>query len=231
MKIAWFSLLLSAELVAIPSQSFADVDPPMRVLDRHLKQFIAEGAIVSAQIAVRREGASVFAEGYGVVAEDSDRPVDAQTLYLIASSSKPFASACLLSLMSDPATDLSLSDPVAQWLPAFATVKTEAGESAHRSPTVDELLSHHSGIYSQKAGMTAAQGRWIRSFETTLEEAVDGKETSKVEKVDEQKPKTISSTGKSVTRLKLTKKALDAGLKPGQGLLYWQKSGFLGFDK
>ena len=69
---------------------------------------------------------------------------------------------------------IGLTHEIDRWLPAFAISSVRNGDKAKRAPTVEELLSHKSGIYSQKLGMTPEQGRLIRTFDISLKQSVDG---------------------------------------------------------
>jgi CubicO group peptidase (beta-lactamase class C family) len=168
---------LGAVLLVICFGTAADLAEPaeaLDALDREMLGLVEEGEIVGGQWAVCRDGEMLVSLGYGVVAEGSERPVDEETLFLIASCSKPFASMCLLSLVDDDEVEIGLSDEIDQWLPRFGEAKVKGGGAAERAPTVEELMAHRSGLYSQKVGMTKAQARWIRDFRVGLEESVEG---------------------------------------------------------
>lgn len=172
LALALYPSLLAQEMRALPT---AD-----RQLDAHFSELVSTGKITGAQLAVARDGQPTIVKNYGVVAVDSDRSVDQSTLFLIGSCSKPLASACVLSLIDDPKVQIRLTDPIDRWIPAYGSVKTTRGAPATRPPSVEELLSHRSGIYSHKVGMTPQQTVWIRRFSHTLAEAADGISTHKL---------------------------------------------------
>ena len=174
------SLLILTPVVADDSR-LAAAQP----MDRQLRQLVADEVLVGAQVAIIRGSGEQVLYHYGAVRKgpggEAAPPVDDQTLFLIGSCSKPFAAACILSLIGgDPyeggqETSLkSLNDPISRWLPAYASPRVVGRDDAVRSPTVDELLSHRAGIYSQQVGMTREQAVWIRRFTHTLADAVDG---------------------------------------------------------
>jgi len=163
--LAW--IWLSAWTLGAEPDRFAD-------LETRVQELLKDGSLIGAQVAFLQADAEVDARSYGVVAEGSKQAVDSNTLFLIASCSKPFASLCVLSMIDDPEVDLSLDATIDKWLPTFANQKIVTGGKVERAPTVEELLSHRAGLYSQKSGMTQAQARWIRRYRHDLEKAVRG---------------------------------------------------------
>lgn len=161
----------------------AALSPAAERLDEHFDRLASAGIIIGAQLAIARDGKPTIVKNYGVVAIDSQHPVDQSTLFLIGSCSKPFASACVLSLIDDPKTRIGLADSIERWIPAYGSAKTTSGAQATRAPTVEELLAHRAGIYSQKVGMTRDQAVWIRQFSHSLSEAVEG--ISKYDLIDQ----------------------------------------------
>lgn len=143
-------------------------------IENQLEELVRDGEIIGAQVAIQKSGKDPVLYQVGTIANGSEKSVDDRTLFLIASCSKPFASLCVLDLINDPTVDISLDSPINHWLPAFGKMKLVGGGDASRAPTVEELLSHRAGIYSQKTGMTKAQAKWIRSFDHDLTAAVDG---------------------------------------------------------
>lgn len=152
----------------------AKASPTAAQLDRAvegLQSLIDEGVLVGAQLAIGHEEQILLNKNFGIRSIEDDRLVDSETMFCIGSCSKPIASAVVMTLVDDGI--LSLDKGIDKWLPSFGNLKTSDGASS-RAPTMAELLNHHSGIYSQKKGMTRRQSRWIRDFRLTLKESVDG---------------------------------------------------------
>ncbi len=143
-------------------------------LDSQFKKLVSTGMVVGAQLAVAHDGHATIVQNYGTVAVGSQKQVDEKTLFLIGSCSKPFASACVMSLIDDPNVKIALTDRIDQWIPAYGSLKVTNGANVSRAPTIEELLAHRAGIYSQKIGMTLDQTKWIRRFSHTLSDTVDG---------------------------------------------------------
>ena len=70
------------------------------------------------------------------------KPMATDTLFWLASSTKPITATAAL-MMQDEGK-LSISDPVAKYIPAFAALKTPSGKPANI--TIQQLLTHTSGL-------------------------------------------------------------------------------------
>ena len=146
----------------------------LKSFEEELAALASRDEVVGLQVAIRGSSGLLFSGTYGTVSAGGGKKVDEETLFLVASCSKPFASMCVLSLVADGEIPIQLADPVSRWIPAYGSVAVKGGGLASRSPTVEELLSHRAGIYSQKSGMTQQESKWIRDFRLSLEESVDG---------------------------------------------------------
>jgi CubicO group peptidase (beta-lactamase class C family) len=136
-----------------------------------LQQAVADGRVVSAQIAVGNRTGLLASRSFGRLSPGKGAAkVDDDTLFCIGSCSKPIAAACILVLI-DRGT-LALDGPVGKWLPEFRRLEVKGGAPAKRAPTIRELLAHRGGIYSQKMKLTPQQRRAIRDYSLTLEESV-----------------------------------------------------------
>lgn len=81
----------------------------------------------------------------------SRRPMAPDTLFWIASMTKPVTGVAVLMLQDEG--KLNVADPVAKYLPEFADLKTPSGQPANL--TITHLLTHTSGL--REAGGPAAQ--------------------------------------------------------------------------
>lgn len=91
-------------------------------------------------VGIVKDGQVVAARGYGVRRLGSPEPVDAETLFGIASNTKAFTAAALAMLVDEG--KLQWDDKVTQHLPAFAL----ADALVTRELTVRDLLTHRSGL-------------------------------------------------------------------------------------
>ena len=103
-------------------------------IDTAVREELAASGVPSAQIAVVRDGRLVLDQAWGK-ASDTIAVTRTDLPYQIASNSKQFLAALLLLLEDDG--KLSLSDPVAKWLPQIS-----GGDRI----TIRQLLSHTSGL-------------------------------------------------------------------------------------
>ncbi len=117
-----------------------------------LQDFVDRGELAGVVTLVSHRGEIVQAEQIGWRDIESRTPMAADTLFRIASMSKPITSAAALMLMEEGR--LALSDPVTRWLPELADLRVlrdpagplDETEPARRDITVEDLLTHRSGI-------------------------------------------------------------------------------------
>jgi CubicO group peptidase (beta-lactamase class C family) len=95
-------------------------------------------------VVVGKGGKVLFAKGYGV-ADETLKPIEADTLFDIGSVSKQFTAAGILRLEMDG--KLSTEDPVAKFYPDLGG---EAADRA-RAVTLHHLLTHTSGMSDRQA--------------------------------------------------------------------------------
>jgi CubicO group peptidase (beta-lactamase class C family) len=138
---AIFTLPLAAQTGMPPADFDADVAAAMR-------QFEVPGLA----IAVVKDGRMVFAKGYGVRRLGDPAPVDATTLFQIASNTKAFTTASLAMLVDEG--KLHWDDPVVKYLPWFQL----SDPYVTRELTVRDLLTHRSGL-----GLGAGDLLWYHS--------------------------------------------------------------------
>lgn len=103
-----------------------------------LRSAITNRRVTAASLLVARNQTVVHSEGYGhLTPEENSRPVTPDSVFLLASITKP-VTACALMLLVDRG-QVSLDDPVSLYLPEF-----QGGE--RHKVRVRNLLSHTSGM-------------------------------------------------------------------------------------
>ena len=118
----------------------------------HFAQYVDDGRLPGWQIAVARQGTTVFAESYGSSDVASGRPVAADTIFRAYSMTKPITSVAAMILFEEGR--LSLDDPVSKFIPSFADTRVYLrgpGSSPATTPqtmpmTVFNLLTHTAGL-------------------------------------------------------------------------------------
>jgi CubicO group peptidase (beta-lactamase class C family) len=143
---------------------------------RFVEDTVATGRDSGAIVLVARRGVLVAERAFGVLDRQSRRPYTTETIYPIASISKPIAAAAAMILVDEG--KLGLNDPVERYLPAFKEqkYKTPAGDLVHRPFTVRHLLTHTSGLPSNSPLRTLPIRQWLS---LPLSETIDA--TAKVE--------------------------------------------------
>jgi CubicO group peptidase (beta-lactamase class C family) len=92
---------------------------------------------------VARDGEIVSLEAVGKADMESGRPMAADSMFCIASMTKPIVATATLILQDEGR--LSIDDPVSQYLPAFGDAALR-DEAASRQVTIRDLLTHTSGL-------------------------------------------------------------------------------------
>ena len=134
--------LLFVLLLLLPAPaSFAQaLDERLREIDEYAAKAGREWNVPGFAVAVVKDDKVVFAKGYGVRRLGSPDPVDADTLFAIASNTKAFTAAALAVLVDEG--KLSWDDPATKHLPGFQL----HDPFVTRELTVRDLLSHRSGL-------------------------------------------------------------------------------------
>ncbi|MFT3949206.1 MAG: serine hydrolase [Agriterribacter sp.] len=109
-------------------------------LDAHIAKALKTFEVPGMSVAIVKDGKILLAKGYGVKKIGEQAPVDANTLFAIASNSKAFTATALAILAEEG--KLKWDDPVINYLPWFKTSDTYITANL----TVRDLLVHHSGI-------------------------------------------------------------------------------------
>lgn len=132
--------LLAAALVLFlaPAATVAQTLP--RDFDAYVEKSMREWKVPGLSIAVMKGDKLLLLKGYGVRAAGSPERVDADTIFGVASNTKPVTAAALASLVDQG--KISWDDPVMKHLPAFAM----RDPYVTRELTIRDLLSHRNGF-------------------------------------------------------------------------------------
>ena len=121
-----------------------------------IRNEVASGKIPGAILLIQQHGKPVYDNIFGVRDVATELSMSADTIFRLYSMSKPITSVAAMMLVEDG--KLHLDDPVAKFIPAFASVKvgiekkdetgkvTLALEPLKRAITIEDLLRHTSGI-------------------------------------------------------------------------------------
>jgi CubicO group peptidase (beta-lactamase class C family) len=163
-----------SEKVTLPEQTSAvlpELDPlilglddrPLRAIRQSMENFVEAQEIAGAVTLVAYRGAIVHWEAVGYRCLEDGQPMTRDTLFAIASMTKPIVATGLMILVDRG--QVRLDEPVATYLPEFRDVKLLDGRTPKSPPTVRHLLTHTSGLHpdQQMHGSLAETVRYLAS--------------------------------------------------------------------
>ena len=198
------SLLLGLLLVAAPALVLrAETATPQSVglsterlqrVHELVERTIAAGEIAGAVTLVARNGQVAYLEAQGVMDLESKRAMQPDSLFRIASMSKPVAAVAILMLAEEG--KVRLNDPVSRFIPAYANLELGVAKPpapgpggppaaapaggpggpppafykvpAAREITVLDLLTHTSGLMSGPMGSSVANASFNKRHDIGL---------------------------------------------------------------
>lgn len=137
-------LLLALALFACATSVLAnDQAKGLDAIPQAMLGFVEDHQISGAVTLVAKDGEVVHLEAAGLADVDSKRPMQKDTMFCIASMTKPITSTALMILCEEGR--LALTDPVSKYIPAFAKVKLN-GKPPVRPITIFDCITHTSGV-------------------------------------------------------------------------------------
>jgi len=147
------------------SRSGMDAERLARISGQ-MKSFVGQGAMAGGVTLVARRGEVVSLEAFGYQELESRRPMRADSIFDVRSVTKPVTAVGVLILMEEG--KLTLSDPVAKYVPGFGSGRGARG--SQNPVTIQHLLTHTSGL---PAGRPAEIEDITVKRDRTLAEVVD----------------------------------------------------------
>jgi CubicO group peptidase (beta-lactamase class C family) len=144
------SRFLASVALATTCSAFADT-PKLPGIEAAMQEMIAKNEISGAVTVVVTKDRLVHLESTGHADVAAKRLMTPDTLFWIASMTKPITGTAILMLQDEG--KVHAADPVAKYLPEFANLKTPSGKPANL--TITQILTHTSGL--GEAGGPAAQ--------------------------------------------------------------------------
>jgi CubicO group peptidase (beta-lactamase class C family) len=143
---------MTTHLAAFILAFAADGPPTSKEVTAALNPFVDKGTLAGAVTVVADKDKVLSLDTVGSAAIAGKKPMAADTLFWIASQSKPITAVAVMLLVDDG--KLKIDDPVVKHLPEFKNVKVrvkdEKGEASLVAPkvtmTIKHLLSHTSGM-------------------------------------------------------------------------------------
>ena len=202
-KAKFASLLLGALLVTVPSvvlhaetatpQSVGLSSERLQRVHQLVDRTIAAGEVSGAVTLVARNGQVAYVEAQGVMDLTTKKPMQPDTMFRLASMSKPVAAVAILMLAEEG--KVRLSDPVSRFIPAYANLEVGIAKPAAPGPggppaaaqggpggappafytvpatrqiTVLDLLTHTSGLMSGAMGNSAGNAAFNKRHDLGL---------------------------------------------------------------
>ena len=124
----------------LAAQSKKNATDPVACYDAYVQQAVQEWHVPGLTVTVVKDGKTLFKKGYGVRVLGKPEPVDTQTLFAMASTTKAMTAACLGILVDEG--KLRWDDPVTNYLPDFQLYDP----AVTREVRVRDLLLHNTGV-------------------------------------------------------------------------------------
>jgi CubicO group peptidase (beta-lactamase class C family) len=121
-------------------------------LDRHFRGYVDDGRLTGWLLVVARDGKVAYLADYGLRDREAAVPVSTDTVWRLASMTKPITSLAAMMLYEEGAFELK--DPISKWIPSFGDMKVYRSGSATNPDVrpatepirVWHLLTHTSGL-------------------------------------------------------------------------------------
>jgi CubicO group peptidase (beta-lactamase class C family) len=149
------SRFLALLIVASVVSTFA-ASPKLPGVDRAMQEMIARNEIAGAVTVVVSKSKTLDLESFGYADVASKKRMAPDTVFWIASMTKPITAAAIL-MMQDEGR-LQVDDEVAKYIPEFANLKTPSGKLANL--TIKQILTHTSGL-GEASGKGAEQAKTL----------------------------------------------------------------------
>ena len=175
------SVLLATALVAgcasapkrEPAQDAGFSSEGLKILKETVKAEVVRGAYPGAVMLVMRNGAVALSEAIGVQDPKSGAPMKVDSIFRIASMTKPVVSVGAMVLVEEG--EIGLGDPVSKYLPELKGLKVGVEKRdttgalvleevpAQREMTVEDLLRHTSGLTYGYFGKSLVKQKYLEA--------------------------------------------------------------------
>lgn len=136
--------LTAARADEVPAPSGQAV-PEMTSFDEHIGRYLREQKAPGGAVAVARHGKLLYARGFGWADVERRTPVMADSLFRIASVSKPITGLAMMALLEDGTGKVQMSTPVRRFLDLDPYLPSSKSIDPRIDSITVEHLLHHSG--------------------------------------------------------------------------------------
>ncbi|MEI9813536.1 MAG: serine hydrolase domain-containing protein [Acidobacteriota bacterium] len=158
------TLVFSALAYTLPAANLSSAKPEdagmsserLQRIAQMMERRIANGEMSGAAAIVARKGKIVYQTSQGVMDLESKKAVTPETMWRVASMTKPVTSVALMMMIEEG--KVHLNDPVSRYIPEFKNLKVAVPKEGAAPPfatvaptrevTVKDLLTHVSGLAS-----------------------------------------------------------------------------------
>ncbi len=146
-------LSISARAGDLPTAKPEDVgvsSEKVGELSRYMQSLVDEGKIAGGVTMMARHGKVIHLEAVGMADREAGTPMQTDSIFRIASMTKPITSVAVMMLWEQG--KLGLDDPVSKYIPEFKKMKVLVNidplktEPAKREITIRHLLTHTAGF-------------------------------------------------------------------------------------
>jgi CubicO group peptidase (beta-lactamase class C family) len=164
----------------------------LKQLSDRINEGVKNGEIPGAVVLIARNGKIVMFESFGFRDREAKAPMTNDTIFRIASMTKPIVTVGAMMLVEEG--KLALADPVAKYIPEFAETKVsvqkkngdgtvEMGlEPQFRPMTVHDLMRHTSGLTYGAAGSNPVKQSYV-DMKVTAPDQTNAEMASKLAKL------------------------------------------------
>jgi CubicO group peptidase (beta-lactamase class C family) len=135
-----------------------------QLLQQKMQGYVDDNKLAGLTTLIASRGEIVHFEKYGMQDVENQRPMRENTIFRLASMTKPFTSTAIMMLYEQGR--LSLDDAVEKYVPQFGEIKVYVnGElgAKNRSITIKDLLMHTSGITAAGFGNSPVHQMYAES--------------------------------------------------------------------
>ena len=170
------SALALAALIGASFADAADLDPGrLKLIRPKMQEFVDQGDLAGAVTLVGRHDGAASLEAVGYRDLDEKIPMQTDSLFRIASMTKPITAIAVMILAEEK--KLSVDDPVEKYLPEFCDMRLKTGggkePAEYKKPSrpiqLRDLLTHTSGMHG---GLPRTPADLYLKRDHTLAEAV-----------------------------------------------------------
>ncbi len=133
-----------SDTLADAATATVDDAPRIAAIDAAVQPFVDSQQVAGVVTLVAHKGKVVHLSSIGQANIEQHHPMQADTMFWIASMTKPQAAAAVMILEQEG--KLSIEDPVSKYIPSFANLKHKDGSAVKETLRIRHLLTHTSGL-------------------------------------------------------------------------------------